>query len=217
MNLEILRRTRIKFCGITRLEDARIAVELGVDALGFVCVPGSRRNVRPEQAALIRQALPPLVSTVLLVSNADEKTVREAASVLDPDFIQFHGRETAAFCDSFGRRYWRAVSVRSAEDVRRAVDEFPRASALLLDSHGDDGMGGTGKSFDWSTIPRNVEHPLILAGGLTPANVGQAVRMAAPYAVDVSSGIEAGPGLKDPPMMRAFVEALRLADAQRNP
>lgn len=208
-------RTRIKFCGITRLEDARIAVELGVDALGFVCVPGSRRNMPPEQAALIRRELPPLVSTVLLVSNADETTVREALAALDPDFIQFHGRELPAFCDSFGRRYWRAVSVHSAEDVRVAAHEFPQASALLLDSHGDDGMGGTGKSFDWSAIPRNVERPLILAGGLTPANVGQAVRMAAPYAVDVSSGIEAGPGRKDPEKMFAFVQAVRLADAQR--
>lgn len=208
-------RTRIKFCGITRLEDARVAVELGVDALGFVCVLRSRRNILPRHAALIRRSLPPLVSTVLLVSNADEVSVREAVAALEPDVIQFHGNESREFCEAFGRRYFRAVGVRSADDVRSAAAEYPTASALLLDSHGADGMGGTGQVFDWSAIPQDVEVPLILAGGLTPANVGQAVRMATPYAVDVSSGIETGPGRKDPLMMLAFVEAVRLADVQR--
>lgn len=212
-----IHRTRIKFCGITRAEDARIAVQLGVDALGFVCVSGSRRNIRPLDAAAIRRSLPPMVSAVLLVSNADEATVREAAAAIEPDYIQFHGGESRAFCEAFGWRYWRAVSVCSAADARAAALEFPSADALLFDSHSSDGLGGTGRTFDWSTIPPDLDRPLILAGGLNPANVGQAVRMAAPYAVDVSSGIETSPGRKDPEKMLAFVEAVRAADAQKRP
>jgi phosphoribosylanthranilate isomerase len=215
--LNLHRRTRIKFCGITRAEDAQRAVALGVDALGFVCVPASRRNIPPPDAANIRRRLPPLVSVVLLVSNADEAFVREAVAAIDPDYIQFHGREPAAFCASFGRRYWKALNPDSAAGLHAATLEFSSASAVLLDSHGGDGMGGTGQAFDWSLIPADIAKPLILAGGLNPANVGQAVRMVAPYAVDVSSGIESAPGRKDPEKMRAFVQAVRQADAQTGP
>lgn len=212
-----LRRTRIKFCGITRLEDALAATALGVDAIGFVCVPASRRFVAPAEAARIRRRLPPLVSVVLLVSNAEVKTVSEAVSLIRPDVIQFHGHESRAFCEWFGQPYWKAVGVRDAADIRNAALDHPSAQALLLDRHSEEGMGGTGQRFDWAAVPRTVELPLILAGGLLPGNVGQAVRMVAPYAVDVSSGIELSPGRKDPEKMQAFVAAVRQADADSKP
>ena len=207
-------RTRIKLCGFTRPRDIEGAARLGADAIGLVCVPGSKRELSPAQAAELRQHVPPFVATVLLLSNADEAFAREAIDKVRPDFVQYHGTETGHFCASLGRPYFKAVPVSSEQDVIEAARRFPSAAALLLDSHGADGMGGTGEAFDWSLIPRNLDMALILAGGLTPANVGRAVRMAAPYAVDVSSGIENGPGRKDFEKMKAFVEAVRLADSE---
>ncbi|MCC2656186.1 MAG: phosphoribosylanthranilate isomerase [Panacagrimonas sp.] len=207
-------RTRIKLCGFTRARDIEGAARLGADAIGLVCVPGSKRELSPAQAAELRQHVPPFVATVLLLSNADEAFAREAIDKVRPDFVQYHGTETGRFCASLGRPYFKAVPVSSQKDVIEAARQFPSAAALLLDSHGADGMGGTGEAFDWSLIPRNLDMALILAGGLTPANVGRAVRMAAPYAVDVSSGIENGPGRKDFEKMKAFVEAVRLADSE---
>ncbi|HKY93330.1 MAG TPA: phosphoribosylanthranilate isomerase [Nevskiaceae bacterium] len=207
-----MQRTRIKFCGFTDADDLAAAVRLGVDAVGFVCVPGSKRYVTPETAAVLRRQVPPFVSTVLLLSNATESAARYAVATVNPDFVQFHGRESAAFCDGLGKPYLKAVGVGSRADIEAAAEAFPKATALLLDSHRDDGMGGTGQAFDWSIVPRDVGWALVLAGGLSPANAGLAVRMAAPYALDVSSGIEATPGRKDPEKMRAFVEAVRVAD-----
>lgn len=207
------RRTRIKFCGLTRAEDLDLAVMLGVDAVGLICVPQSKRFLTPEAAAALRRRVPPLVSTVLLLANADETWAREAVETVRPDLIQFHGEESPAFCARFGVAYLKSVAVRSAQDVLRADHDYVDAAALLLDTPAADGLGGTGRAFDWSQIPAGVQHRLILAGGLKPENVTQAVRMAVPFAVDVSSGIEAAPGRKDPDKMRAFVEAVRLADA----
>lgn len=208
-------RTRIKFCGFTRADDLRAAVALGVDAVGFVCVPGSRRFVAAEDAAHLRETLPPFVTSVLLLSNADEAAAREAIARVRPDLVQFHGSETPEFCEQFERPYLKSVAVRTPADVLAAAARYRSARGLLLDSHGADGMGGTGQAFDWTQIPADRDVPLILAGGLHPGNVGQAVRMAVPYAVDVSSGIESAPGRKDPEKMRAFVQAVRLADAER--
>jgi phosphoribosylanthranilate isomerase len=207
-----MQRTRIKFCGFTDADDLGTAVRLGVDAVGFVCVPGSKRHVTVATAAALRRQVPPFVSTVLLLSNATQAEAREAIDTVAPDFVQFHGRESAAFCDQFGRPYLKAVSVTSRADIESAGNAYPNAAGLLLDSHREDGMGGTGKAFDWTIVPRDVGWAMVLAGGLTPANAGLAVRMAAPYALDVSSGIEAAPGRKDPEKMRAFVEAVRVAD-----
>ncbi|MGQ0700422.1 MAG: phosphoribosylanthranilate isomerase [Panacagrimonas sp.] len=209
-------RTRIKFCGFTRIDDLRAAVALGVDAVGFVCVPGSKRFIAPVDAAVLRGLLSPFVTSVLLLSNADEARAARTIATVNPDLVQFHGDETPEFCERFARPYIKSVSVRSAADVHAAAERFGSARALLLDSHGADGMGGTGQAFDWSQIPSGVDVPLILAGGLNPENVGLAVRMAAPFAVDVSSGIEFAPGRKDPDKMRAFVQAVRLADAEKN-
>lgn len=207
-------RTRIKFCGLTRAQDIEVAARLGADAIGLVCVPGSKRELSAAQAADLRALVPPLVATVLLLSNADEAFARDAIRRVRPDFVQFHGNETPDFCTSMGRPYFKGVAVASEQDVIEAAQRHAGASALLLDSHGLDGMGGTGKSFDWGQIPRTLDVAVILAGGLTPENVGRAVRMATPYAVDVSSGIESAPGRKDFEKMKAFAEAVRQADAE---
>lgn len=206
-------RTRIKLCGFTQARDVEAAVRLGADAIGLVCVPGSRRALSVAQAAALRAQLPEFVAAVLLLSNADQEQARAAIEAVRPDFVQFHGTETGPFCASFDRPYFKAVAVHTAADVLQASQRYPSAAALLLDSHAGDGMGGTGQAFDWAQIPRDCGKPLILAGGLTPDNVGQAVRMAIPHAVDVSSGIETAPGRKNLEKMRAFVEAVRQADA----
>lgn len=207
-------RTRIKFCGFTTPRDIDLAVRVGADAIGLVCVPGSKRELSIEQAAALRARIPRFVASVLLLSNADPAQARAAIEAVQPDFVQFHGHESPDYCAAFGRPYFKSVAVSAAEDVRIAAQAFPDAAALLLDSHGDDGMGGTGRRFDWTQVGPDVGKALVLAGGLKPDNVGQAVRMCAPYAVDVSSGIEAAPGRKDFDKMKAFVEAVRLADAR---
>lgn len=207
-------RTRIKFCGFTLEQDVDVAVRMGADAIGLVCVPGSKRELSPTRAAALRARVPHYAASVLLLSNASEEEARAAIELVQPDYVQFHGTETEPFCASFGRAFFKSVAVRQAEDIRRAAREFPSAAALLLDSHGADGMGGTGQTFDWTQIARDVEKPLILAGGLRPDNVGEAVRMVAPFAVDVSSGIESAPGRKDFDKMKRFVEAVRQADLE---
>lgn len=208
-------RTRIKFCGFTRADELHAAVELGVDAVGLNCVPGSKRYLEPAACAALRRTVPAFVSAVLLLGNAEPGWAESVVAQVAPDLIQFHGRETAAECRRYGRPYLKSVAVSEPEDVLRAADAYPDALALLLDTPSADGMGGTGRTFDWARIPANAGKPLMLAGGLRPDNVARAVRMAAPYAVDVSSGIESAPGRKDFDQMKAFVEAVRQADAER--
>jgi len=207
-------RTRIKFCGITRTEDAAAAVSLGVDALGFVLVPASPRSIAADAAAAIRRTVPPLVSTVALFRNAEAAFVREALKVLKPDIAQFHGDEDVAFCESFGIPYFKAVAMADPQDLPKLAKTFASASALLLDGHDAKSMGGSGKTFDWSRV-QPVNKPLVLAGGLKPGNVAEGIAQARPYAVDVSSGIEASPGIKDSEKMRAFVLAVRRADQEQ--
>jgi phosphoribosylanthranilate isomerase len=206
-------RTRIKFCGITRTEDAGVAVSLGVDALGFVLVPASPRSITPDAAYAIRRTLPPLVTAVALFRNAEPAFVREALQVLKPNIAQFHGDEDAAYCESFGIPYFKAVAMAEPQDLPKLAKTFASAAALLLDGHDAKTMGGSGQTFDWSRI-QSVNKPLILAGGLKPANVADGIVQARPYAVDVSSGIEASPGIKDSEKMRAFVLAVRRADQE---
>lgn len=209
-----LQRTRIKFCGITRAQDAALAVALGVDALGFVLVPASARCVSASAAAKIRRGLPPFVTTVALFKDADAAFVQEAIDQLRPDFLQFHGSESPDYCESFAWPYLKAVAM--AEDVKlqRMARDYASASALLLDSHSASGMGGTGKIFDWSRVTP-VKKPLVLAGGLVADNVARGIRKLHPHAVDVSSGIESKPGIKDASKMRAFVDAVRRADSRK--
>ena len=207
-------RTRIKFCGITRAEDAAVAVSLGVDALGFVLVPASPRNIAPDAAAAIRRTLPPLVSTVALIRNAEGAFVREALQVLKPTYVQFHGDEDVAFCESFGIPYFKAVAMADPQDLPKLARTFASATALLLDGHAAKRMGGSGLTFDWSRV-QPIDQPIILAGGLKPGNVADGIAQARPYAVDVSSGIESSPGIKDSEKMRAFALAVRRADQEK--
>jgi len=209
-----LNRTRIKFCGITRATDARAAVALGVDALGFVLVPASPRYLAAEQAAAIRASLPPFVAAVALFKDADPAFVQEAIDRLRPDLMQFHGDETPEFCASFGLPYLKAVAMGEKQSLRGQARRYRDAVGLLLDAHVSGGMGGRGETFDWTQVTP-VKAPLLLAGGLTPLNVAKALRQLQPYGVDVSSGIETKPGIKNADKMRAFVEAVRRADQTR--
>ncbi|HEX4872280.1 MAG TPA: phosphoribosylanthranilate isomerase [Nevskiaceae bacterium] len=208
-----MRRTRVKFCGFTRAEDAEQAVALGVDAIGFVCVPGSRRYLEPSRAATLRQSLPPFVSVVALVSNAEAAFVREVIAALRPDLLQYHGQESAAFCEAIGWPYLKALGMADPASALASREEHRAARGFLLDSHGADGLGGTGQGFDWAQVPSDFDRPWMLAGGLRPETVAGAVTMLRPYAVDVSSGIEAVPGVKDAQKMRAFLDAVRRADS----
>lgn len=206
-----MKRPRIKFCGLTRAEDVLAAVALGVDAVGFVLTRRSRRFVEPALARELRSLLPPFVSAVALFMDDEAAWVGEATARVQPDLLQFHGSETEAFAREFGRRWLKAVPMASVEDVAGYAAGFPAASGFLLDSHALGRVGGTGEHFDWARVPHDLGRPLILAGGLDAANVGEAIRVARPWAVDVSSGIESAPGIKDAAKMRAFVAAVAQA------
>jgi phosphoribosylanthranilate isomerase len=203
--------THIKFCGMTRTEDLVAAAELGVSAVGFVLVPQSPRFVRARVAAHLRAKLPASLTVVALFQNAESKLVETSIEALKPDVLQFHGDESAAFCAGFGVPYWKAVSMRPPPDLAALAREYEGAAALLLDSHPAGALGGTGQRFDWNAVAP-IDTPIVLAGGLDAGNVGAAIRRVKPYAVDVSSGIERAPGVKDSAKMRDFVEAVRAAD-----
>jgi phosphoribosylanthranilate isomerase len=211
MATDTLHSTRIKFCGLRRAADVRQAALLGVDAIGFVLVPRSRRYLSPEQAARLRATLPPFVAAVALFQDAAAAQVQQAIDVLRPDLLQFHGAEDAAFCASFGLPYLKAVAMGARQSLPTAARRYRDAAGLLLDSHAPGEMGGSGKTFQWARFPA-LRVPVVLAGGLTPKNVGAAIRAVRPYAVDVSSGIETAPGIKDWAKMRDFVAAVRKAD-----
>lgn len=195
---------KVKICGITRLSDAKAAVAAGADALGFVFARRSQRVLSPDAAeALVRQ-VPAFVSRVGLFMDASAGEVAEVLERVPLNLLQFHGSEDAGFCRQFGLPYIKAVAMGSAGEAERAAREYPDAAALLLDSHRKGQVGGTGQTFDWSRIPR-FSLPLVLAGGLTPANVRRAVREVRPWAVDVSSGVEETPGIKSAEKMREFI------------
>lgn len=200
-------RTRIKFCGLTRAEDVRCAIALGVDAIGFVLTRRSRRFVEPEQARALRDALPPFVSAVALFMDDAPDWVAEVVATMRPDLLQFHGEESGGFAERFDRPYLKAIPMGSVADVAAYADAHPRACGFLLDSHSTGAAGGSGEAFDWARFPHQLDRPLVLAGGLDAGNVAQAIALARPYAVDVSSGIESAPGIKDAGRMRAFVAA----------
>ncbi len=204
-------RTRIKICGITRPEDALEAARLGADAVGLVLYPPSPRAIDVVRAARIRDVLPPFVQPVALFVDPAEAEVEAVLKLIPEVMLQFHGSETPAFCASFGRPYLKALPMGKGSDPHNEAARHARASAFLLDSHDAGGVGGTGHAFDWSTIPP-LPRPLVLAGGLRPENVGEAVRKVRPWAVDVSSGVERAPGVKDPARMAAFINEVRHAD-----
>lgn len=202
---------RIKICGITRIEDALAAARLGADAIGLVFYPGSPRAVTPAQARAIIEALPPFVVPVGLFVNAGAEAVRDTLAVAPVQLLQFHGEETPGFCAAFGRPFLRAVRVRPGTDLLQYAREFHAAKGLLLDAWVEGVHGGTGATFDWSLIPRDLPAPVILSGGLNPDNVEQAVRRVRPWAVDVSSGVESAKGIKDAAKIEAFINGVRNA------
>jgi len=205
-------RTRIKICGITRLEHARAAAEAGADAIGLVFYRESPRYLSIRDAATIAESLPPFVAAVGLFVNAAERDIRAVLDAVDLDLLQFHGDESAEFCARFARPYMRAVRMEPGTDLLEYADRFPRAKALLLDAHVPGQPGGTGRTFDWAGIPRDLSLPLVLSGGLTAANVGRAVREVSPWAVDVSSGVESERGVKDPKKIVEFIRSVRRED-----
>lgn len=206
--------TRIKICGITRAEDALAACAAGADALGFVFYPPSPRNIDPEHARDIIAALPPFVSAVGLFVDCDVRQVEDVTARVPLDMLQFHGDETPEFCVRFGRPYLKAVRMRSGVDLLEYARRFATARGLLLDAYVSGTHGGTGTRFDWRLVPAGrLPLPLVLSGGLTADNVGEAVRGLRPWAVDVSSGVEAAKGVKDPQRIREFIAGVRRADA----
>lgn len=207
-------RTRIKICGITRLADALHAVALGADALGFIFAPRSPRRVAPEAARAIVAALPPFVTPVAVVVNETPEAVRALLEATGCRVAQLHGDESPEYLRELGVPAIKALPIWTPDDLAPAA-RYPAARAILLDTRVDGAFGGTGRPFDWS-IARAIcadSRPIILAGGLTVENVAEAVRVAEPYAVDVSSGIEVSPGVKDPARMAAFIAAVRATAA----
>jgi len=188
------------------------AVEAGADALGLNLYARSPRHVTLEQACNLARGLPPFVTPVLLFVNASVAEVQAASAALPQALLQFHGDETPSDCDAAGRPYLRAVRMAPGVDLLDWAHRFPQAAALLLDAHVE-GYGGGGKRFDWSLIPRAVKTPLVLSGGLSPANVIDGITRVRPWAVDVSSGVEIAKGIKDAGLMSRFCEAVRAADA----
>lgn len=207
-----MKRTRIKICGVTRAEDALLACELGADAIGMVMTPSSPRCVSIERARDIRRALPAFVDAVVLSHDLPAERVRVIIDAVHPDLVQFHGSEGAAFCESFGVRYLKALGMAGDVDVHAVVEEHARASGFVLDGHPPGSQGGQGKVFDWSRVPSAIGRPVLLAGGLNPGNVAEAIRRVRPWAVDLASGVEAAPGIKDPAKLRAFFAAVHAAD-----
>ncbi len=206
-------RTRIKICGLTRESDLDDALEAGADAIGFVQYPKSPRAVSVERAAELAARLPPFVTPVLLFVNASPTEVRRAVERVPQALLQFHGDETPEDCQAHGRPYIRAARMAPGFDLLDFAARFASAQALLLDAHVDS-YGGSGKAFDWSLIPPSVPLPVVLSGGLNPANVTDGVLSVRPWAVDVSSGVESAKGIKHAPLMRRFCKAVRDADAR---
>lgn len=205
-------RVRVKFCGFTRRDDALAACALGVDAIGMVLTTRSKRFAGLANARDIRRALPPFVSVVTLFMDDEPAFVAEAIATVRPDLVQFHGSEETPDCVRYGLPYLKAVAMGTGRDWRAVVAAHPQAAGFLFDGNAEGEQGGSGKRFDWARLPAKLSAPVILAGGLTPENVGEAVRAARPYAVDVSSGIESAAGVKDVEQMRRFVAAVRSSE-----
>ena len=204
-------RTRIKICGLTREADVDAAVEAGADAIGLVLYDKSPRYVDAVRAGVLARRLPPFVTPVVLLVNASPSLVQAALDAVPHALLQFHGDETPAQCESVGRPYVRAARMAPGFDLLDFTLSFASAQAMLVDAHVE-GYGGGGQVFDWSLLPRQLSRPMILSGGLHPGNVAEGVRAVRPWAVDVSSGVEVGKGLKDAGLMRQFCQAVREAD-----
>ncbi|NTV14726.1 MAG: phosphoribosylanthranilate isomerase [Desulfobulbaceae bacterium] len=208
-------RTRIKVCGITRSEDAQYAVAAGVDALGFIFAAKSKRRVDPDQARRIIRALPPFVEAVGVFVNSEPARVRELSEYCGLTIVQLHGQESREFCQAMPLRVVKAFSIRPETSEQEFVPYAEVAAGFLFDTWHEKLAGGTGLAFDWSLLAKlAIPRPLILAGGLGPDNVGAAIRQVRPFAVDVNSGVEVSPGVKDQALIRAVVREVRQADRE---
>ncbi len=212
--------TRIKICGITRVEDVLAAAQSGADAIGLVFYHRSPRHIGIVQATQLAAALPPFVSVVGLFVDAEATFVREVLGSVPLDLLQFHGDESPEFCAQFGKPYLKAIRVKAGVDLLQCAARFHTAKGLLLDAHVDGVPGGTGATFDWTLIPRQLPLPVILSGGLDAENVAAAIKQVQPYAVDVSSGVEARKGIntlkgiKDAAKIAAFINEVKRFDLQ---
>lgn len=201
--------TRVKICGITRIEDALTAIRLGANAIGFIFWDKSARYIDPKEARKIVMALPPFVTVVGVYVNPSSEWVEETCSIAGLNLLQFHGDELPEFCSQFPLPYIKAVRIRSGIDLLQYAAQYSSSNGLLLDSYVEGVPGGTGRTFEWSLIPENLSLPLIVSGGLDAKNVCEAIRKAKPWAVDVSSGVEITKGIKDADKIAAFMTGVR--------
>jgi phosphoribosylanthranilate isomerase len=202
---------RVKICGITSIDDALIAVDAGADSIGLVFYPSSPRYVSIVAAAKIAQAVGPFVTVVGLFVNADKIEVNRVLSQVNLHVLQFHGDESATFCECFQRPYLKAIRMKPGLDVEQVIKAYPSAAGVLLDAYRKGVPGGTGETFDWERVPSGKNLPaIILAGGLTPANVSGAVIATSPYGVDVSGGVESSPGKKSQGKVVDFINNVKI-------
>jgi phosphoribosylanthranilate isomerase len=206
--------TRIKICGLTREQDVLAVASSGADAFGLVFYCKSPRHVEIVQAARLAQAVPPFVTVVGLFVNPSVDYVREVLAKMPLDVLQFHGEESPEFCRQFGRPYLKAIRVKPGVDLVECAARYADAQGLLLDAYVEGTQGGTGEAFDWKLIPQNLPLPVILSGGLHAGNVADGIRQVRPYAVDVSSGVEAAKGVKDAAKIAAFIKEVKQIDVQ---
>ena len=209
-------RTRVKICGITRPDDAVEAARLGVDAIGLVFYENSPRHLSIEQAQRLCQAVPGFVTVVALFLNPERRLVQDVLASVAVDLLQFHGNETGDFCRSFKRPYIKALGMADDHDLEQRIKHYSDARAVLLDSHQTGAAGGTGESFDWASIPQSFAQSMILAGGLNPQNVAEAITRVRPYAVDLSSGVETAPGIKDADLMAQLMNEVKRVDCENS-
>ncbi len=203
-------RTKVKICGITRPEDGLAAVRHGADAIGLVFFEQSPRAVDIDTACAIVRETPAFVTITGLFVNPEREYVQAVLDKVSIDLLQFHGVEAQQFCAGFGRRYIKAISMKD-ESATASIQQYSDAAGILFDAYHPDLHGGTGKTFDWDTIPTDLKVPMVLAGGLDAGNVADAIRQVRPYAVDVSSGVELDKGLKDEKKIAAFMKEVGLA------
>jgi phosphoribosylanthranilate isomerase len=201
--------TRIKICGITREQDLCAVASSGADAIGLVFYEKSPRHVSLPQAAELAPAVPPFVTVVGLFVNPTVEYMRAVLAQVSLDVLQFHGEESPDFCAQFGKPYLKAIRVKAGVDLVQCAARYSGAQGLLLDAYVEGTQGGTGESFDWALIPKNLPLPVILSGGLHADNVAAAVKQVRPYAVDVSSGVEAAKGIKDAAKIVAFIKEVK--------
>ena len=207
-------RTRIKICGITRKQDVSAVAGNGADALGLVFYEKSPRHVNVQLAAQLASAVPPFLTVVGLFVNPSVDYVREVLAKVHLDLLQFHGEEEPEFCQQFGKPYIKAIRVKPGVDLVECAARYAGAQGLLLDAFVEGMQGGTGESFDWSLIPHDLPLPVVLSGGLHADNLAAAIKQVRPYAVDVSSGVEAAKGIKDAAKIAAFINEVKNVDLQ---